>query len=73
MSPFDPLFPEYFSFPAQGVVTATIALGGDGQVKFRASYWKAQLTRQDSDYTLQPGSLVKVVGRVGNTLLVEAG
>lgn len=72
MSPFDPLCPEYFGIPAQGIVTEAIALGHNGQVKFKSSYWNAQLTPQASERVLQPGSLVDVVGRVGNTLLVKA-
>ncbi|MFQ4136366.1 NfeD family protein [Nodosilinea sp. PGN35] len=72
MSPFDPLSPEYFMIPAQGIVIEAIALGCNGQVKFKSSYWQAQLTQHGSGSSLQPGSLVDVVGRVGNTLLVKA-
>jgi membrane protein implicated in regulation of membrane protease activity len=60
---------HWFAEVAQGYVEETITPTQVGRIRFRGSFWKAEL----ADCTcrlVKPGELVQVVGRQGITLLV---
>lgn len=69
-----PLTPQLFDKADVGKVDEVITPQNFGKVRFKGSFWRAKLLsppdRLDSRQSLSPGELVRVVGRVGLTLLV---
>lgn len=41
------------------------------RVKCQATYWSAQLYQIDSSAQIEVGQTVRVIGRIGNTLLIH--
>lgn len=60
-----------FSNPSYTTVENEIAPYCPGQVRFQGSYWRARFLNFGCNLSISKGSLVKVVGREGNMLLVE--
>lgn len=54
----------------QGIVDRTIEPGRLWRVKYQGSFWFARPYGSDTQITVQPGELVKIMGRSGITLLV---
>ena len=62
---------EFFEQPLTGIVECDITEHLSGRVKVMGVSWKASLYDLDGGCTLSPGSFVTVLGRRGNTLLVQ--
>ncbi|NEO51357.1 MAG: hypothetical protein F6K55_47710, partial [Moorea sp. SIO4A3] len=58
-----------FSEPGTGKVEKTITPHNPGRVKYKATYWPAEVC-SDFQVTLEPEDPVTVVGRRGITLIV---
>lgn len=65
-----PLSQEYLgaSRPSQGYVHQAISPDGRGRVRYQATYWFGIC---HDGRSLPPGTAVNVIGRQGNTLIVE--
>ena len=64
--------PDYSLSESQGIVTKTISSTCRGRVKYMASYWMAQLQTDGMGAIIEPGEIVEILGRMGNTLLVKS-
>lgn len=60
---------ELFPHALPATVNETIAASTPGRVEFQASHWFAELY-QEGYGAIEPGTVVKVIGRRGLTLLV---
>jgi len=60
---------QWFAELAQGQVEKAITSTQTGLIRFQGSFWKAELA-SSSCRTVQPGEVVKVMGRHGIRLLV---
>jgi membrane-bound ClpP family serine protease len=58
------------SEPAQGIVDRAIAYGQPGRVKYRGTYWSAQLYHPDRETVIAQGEPVRILAMRGITLLV---
>ena len=63
--------PQPLPQPAQGVVDRVIAYGQTGRVKYRGTYWSAQLYHPEHRISIPAGSLVNIIAIRGITLLVS--
>jgi membrane protein implicated in regulation of membrane protease activity len=63
---------QWFVEVAQGQVDRTITATQTGRIRFRGSFWKAELVSRKGR-AIAPGEVVKVVGRQGIRLLVVPG
>lgn len=63
---------ELFPKPLPAKVLWAIAPNHPGRVEFQATSWAARLYQSDSYSTVLADHWVAVVGREGNTLLVQA-
>lgn len=68
---FQPLSIDMFSQPLEGVVEWSISLGRTGRVRLLGVSWTARLLVANPAISLEVDQKVMVVGRQGNTLLVE--
>jgi len=68
---FQPLPIDMFPQPLEGIVEWQIAWGRTGRVKLVGISWAARLLAEHPATPLQVGQVVMVVGRQGNTLLVQ--
>jgi membrane protein implicated in regulation of membrane protease activity len=55
-----------------GIVEQPVSLHTRGRVAYSGSHWFAILLSEDCQKTLQEGSIVRIVGRRGITLLVQS-
>lgn len=62
--------PQLFPEPASGIVDRLIAYGQTGRVKYRGTYWSAQLYQPDRRLILSAGEPVNIIAIRGITLLV---
>lgn len=62
---------EFFEQPLTGIVERGITAHLSGRVKVMGVSWKARLYEPDEACHLLPGMSVTVLGRRGNTLLVQ--
>ncbi|MBW4660641.1 MAG: NfeD family protein [Drouetiella hepatica Uher 2000/2452] len=64
-----PTTTQWFAELAQGEVDQPIASSQPGRIRFQRSFWKAELA-DSSCRSVKSGESVRVVGRLGITLLV---
>jgi NfeD-like C-terminal, partner-binding len=67
---FFPSSPQLFPEPAEGIVDRLIAYGQTGRVKYRGTYWSAQLYRPNRRTMIPTGEFVSIIAIRGITLLV---
>ncbi|MEM9117473.1 MAG: NfeD family protein [Cyanobacteria bacterium P01_F01_bin.56] len=71
MNSFESLSSVFFLPTDRGLVVKAISRDINGRVKYQASYWAAQLSDDATKTVIEPGATVQIIGRIGNTLLVE--
>lgn len=71
MNLFLPTAQKLFSLPVEASVIETITVLDKGRVKYQATSWPAKLYGIQSQTHVTPGQAVAVIGREGNTLLVQ--
>ncbi|MCW6036648.1 hypothetical protein K4A83_10285 [Spirulina subsalsa FACHB-351] len=62
--------PQFFSTPLPGVLTTPVTPTQKGRIQFQGSFYPAQLFESSISHDLEPGTDVKVVGRIGIILLI---
>ena len=62
---------KLFPFPVEASVIETITVLDKGRVKYQATSWPAKLYGTQSQAHITPGQAVSIIGREGNTLLVQ--
>jgi membrane protein implicated in regulation of membrane protease activity len=67
---FSPSYPQQLPQLAQGTVDRLIAYGQTGRVKYRGTYWSAQLYRPERGICILVGEPVEIMAIRGITLLV---
>ena len=71
MSLFLPNTPQFFPLPIEATVVETITELHKGKVKCQRVLWSARLFKIQLRAHFTPGETVYVIGREGNTLLVQ--
>ncbi|MBW4464645.1 MAG: NfeD family protein [Pegethrix bostrychoides GSE-TBD4-15B] len=67
---FSPSHSQLLPQPAQGTVDRAILGGQTGRVKYRGTYWSAQLYQPEDCPDISAGESVKILAIRGITLLV---
>jgi NfeD-like C-terminal, partner-binding len=67
---FFPVSAQQLPEPARGITDRPIAYGRKGRVKYRGTYWSAQLYQPDRQLVISTGDPVNIVAIQGITLLV---
>lgn len=62
--------PKFFPHTELGIVSAKITSKRNGRIKFRGSYYPAQIYQPEEDIQLEPEALVTVIGQISITMLV---